>query len=391
MEKKLAVFIRAGKLAEGELGAYLQDFERQKRDMDYDQFIRDGKSITLHGIDSPNVLLETKHLVEIFETAFGAGQQAVAQVMKMLGDLGKNFAVLYTGGSFSNPGLRNRSHRQTRILAQDYPLTVIQHAFLDDHDRHPYVPRPALILTILTSGRTSAVSAGAALAVLDMPFPAQVLKESSIGIQRVLFTRGKLSLGDDHYIPLFVPGQTLRESTFDRSVYQKQSIEYSLVCDPRPNRSRTDGCRILSPEKTLNGPLAVYDLNWAISGSSLPPGSFRLSINGLALGRLAEHPYSDGARDRIRFSIGVYQVTSWGRKTKDSRDSKILLALVTDPATNLLTVQEVGWVPFWCTSCKQELTLQARQCKSCDASLCSDCSLLHPEEHEVKVVVIDEE
>ncbi|POS69527.1 hypothetical protein DHEL01_v212079 [Diaporthe helianthi] len=62
---------------------------------------------------------------------------------------------------------------------------------------------PVLLVHVLTEVRTSAVLAGAALAVMDIPSAEQVLQGSAIGIQKIIYRHKKLSNGDKKGIFLF--------------------------------------------------------------------------------------------------------------------------------------------------------------------------------------------
>lgn len=139
LQKEFEPLISIGKLPEGELAAFLLDFERQKRSLNYDQAIRDGRRVILHGRTTRHIIIDPRRLSKIFGSAFDKGMEALVKQIKMLIPLGKDFVVLCLGGSFSNPGLVDRMKAAIEDTASDAELhgASVRLAFLSAEQQWP--------------------------------------------------------------------------------------------------------------------------------------------------------------------------------------------------------------------------------------------------------------
>lgn len=90
--------------APGELAYLMKRFEEEKWELDYTD--KDA-SITLRGKDPRTNIILTSHRVKAAcAKAFSAGLQALKEAVRILLALGKDFVVIFCGGSYCNPGLR---------------------------------------------------------------------------------------------------------------------------------------------------------------------------------------------------------------------------------------------------------------------------------------------
>ena len=119
----------------------MQDFERQKKSLDYEEYIRKDKLVTLHGRGTQVVLLEPEMLKDIFGVAFDTGLKALREELRCVFDLKKSFVVLFLGGSYMNPGLYNKVKvEMEEWVARGRSIGVtIKYAFLSDFENRPYV------------------------------------------------------------------------------------------------------------------------------------------------------------------------------------------------------------------------------------------------------------
>lgn len=242
-----------------------------------------------------------------------------------------------------------------------------------------------------------------------MPTPAQVLKGSAIGAQMVLHHHNGESEGEFQADFILSPGcGTIQPITIDvlslRKTFRRDWLEFSLVCDPN-YRTRVKSrpwlpIQIGLAEDVLNGPLSTYDLDWAVALSELPPNEVKMTISSSTLERLARNQNklaseSNDPREGIRFVFGVQQVNAEGGPTRHHMDKKWSLELNTAPGSNLLTIDEICKIPYWCANCHDELVAQAYVCGSCQVTRCWQCNLhtpwAHPSRHQIKQVILDKE
>lgn len=102
--------------------------------------------VTSHG--------EIDSLLSVFHLAFKDGLRALETQIKHIQSLGKEFAILFMGGSLRIPGLRNKVADLVARLGSQQRSGVggqIRHGFLRVTDYHPEVPLHILERTCLTS------------------------------------------------------------------------------------------------------------------------------------------------------------------------------------------------------------------------------------------------
>ncbi|KAI1421249.1 hypothetical protein F5Y12DRAFT_38789 [Xylaria sp. FL1777] len=267
---------------QGEFATIMQRFEEQKWSLDY---THQTKPIVLIG-NNPRftVHIAPVHIRNAFEKAFQRGLQVLKAEISRIVRLGKDFAVVFCGGSYCSPGLRQQVDDIMSGIVKDASKKKIrvEHAFLANFD----------------TTWVSAVATGAALSIMRLPSLTQVISGSAIALQRVMRRRqaSKVWTGDDHAKILFRDWNDVSPSPdFSNPSKTRLRTYFSLVCDPNHSkRDQPDGygerglIRIDSPKKVLNGPLSVYDLGWEIPAEELPIGPIRFHIDSRALTRLAD-------------------------------------------------------------------------------------------------------
>lgn len=123
----------------------LRDFEEQKHRLDWESKIEKDEAVTLHGQGSRTMGIPAASLLSVFHLAFEDGLQALETQIKHLQSLGKQFTILFMGGSLRIPGLRKKvTALVARLEAQhnDRPAAWphIRYTFLHDTEYYPYVP-----------------------------------------------------------------------------------------------------------------------------------------------------------------------------------------------------------------------------------------------------------
>lgn len=106
VEKEFRPLIAKGHVGPGEIAGFVENFEKQKYALDYATAIRTGRDIIIHGIKE-SFALEPHKLKDIFRT-FDRGLFALEKQIDICMEMGTNFAVLLLGGSFNNPGVRQK-------------------------------------------------------------------------------------------------------------------------------------------------------------------------------------------------------------------------------------------------------------------------------------------
>lgn len=103
VETNLAPLEKHGQLRAGELAAILLDFEKQKRRLNY---VTNTEALILRGNDPYRTFpLRPDTIRQAFRTAFEDGLQLLQRELQRVLHLGKDFTVLFCGGSFCNAGL----------------------------------------------------------------------------------------------------------------------------------------------------------------------------------------------------------------------------------------------------------------------------------------------
>lgn len=135
VQGELAGLVEAGNYTTGEIATFLQDFERQKLDLDYEEYIRGGRLVVLHGQALGTILLAPEALDKCFTAAFGDGEKALKTMIHTVAKYRRDFAVLLMGGSFQSPTQRRHVIEICEEANRKHNV-VIKHAFMADHE--PY-------------------------------------------------------------------------------------------------------------------------------------------------------------------------------------------------------------------------------------------------------------
>lgn len=397
-------------LPEGVIAHYEQQFEEKKWCLNY----RSAEPLILVGPHPAEYIqIEAEYVLEIFRNALEHGITIVKDAVTQVMQLERDFAVVFTGGSYRNISLRNEMEnimREIKTQAQSKGLRM-RFAFLPDFDDHD----------------TSTVSLGAAVSGMRaLPTPAEALRGSAVGIQR-LFRSSRSSkewvgepAGDFLFskvclLCIYSGGGLTNDDNQGCGmpvdvVYSVQvkgaKPRFSLVCDPNylagDHVDIGQSFRIGWDEDVLNGPLSVYDLGFVMSVDSLPRGILRFRLHGRSMSLLTRdgsngdgggsEPTPFGARNstnssennlpqlsrqkQIPFLLSCCRVTKRGGPAIYHPLNTIWrMTLETDPASNLLVIgNDVLELAAYCSCCHEEIETGYWVCQECQKSaLCPAC------------------
>lgn len=130
VREELAPLIRATRITPEEIASYVQKFELLKHTLDFDEYVRLGKTLTLHG--PRPVTIWPGQLRGIADAAWLEGKKALACELRALSKLGKPFVVVVMGGGFGSPSLA----KSTKALIEEEAAKGlhISHMFVSEHD-----------------------------------------------------------------------------------------------------------------------------------------------------------------------------------------------------------------------------------------------------------------
>ncbi|KAJ8129064.1 hypothetical protein O1611_g4570 [Lasiodiplodia mahajangana] len=282
-----------------------------------------------------NVILSPYDIQSAYHTAFNKSLRVFRREIGRLLALGKDFAVVFCGGSYHSPWLH-------RVVAQ-YMEKVKNDAAIGEK---PFRVRYAF-LTDQDSTWPSAVSAGAALSATRLPHPTRVINASAIALQLVRLSRGETDWVPSSKARFLLAKGCIEPQRVRHRLLDPGRVIFRLVCDPsndkRPDalRYKTKGktrcfrpIRIGSPHRVLNGPLSVYDLGFEVDGREVPPGRIMFVLFSRQANRLATSERTPVVKNELLPN----QIDDQSNKLKNALDKRWELTLVTDPASKLLTV-----------------------------------------------------
>ncbi|KAI1364575.1 hypothetical protein F5Y08DRAFT_339490 [Xylaria arbuscula] len=336
-------------LEEGDLAVLLQDYEEKKKKLNY---LECPEALALRGKTlNVAIFIPRDRIQEAFDLAYREGLKLLKQELSRITRLGKDFAVLFAGGSFCNRGLYNTAKaimEEAQRVAEARNIKI-EYAFI--RDEHYW---------------SSAVSAGAALAMTWVPLPCQILKGSAIGVQLVWKEGGSKAIwvGEYEAHVLFSPDFPYSfRADIDIPGKADRVLELGLVCHPQYSfkplatqspRAYTDTIRIGAPEEVLGGPSTTYDLGWTMKLTGLRAGRVRLVLEE-----------ADSSDHSLSFVLTRYTLDSSDQVTPCALDKRWLIQLKSDPVTKLLLVGDVEEMPLLCCSCEEEIKIAASICQSC--------------------------
>lgn len=143
LEAKFKRLLDIGKMNASELGAFVEDFEFKKRNLDFDAYVREGKYISIHGGGKNLFVIEADRLKSVFGEAFDEGLAALEEAVRKVTAYGTDFLVLLVGGSYGNPGLRSKieTHLSDVVSGAAEKGIKVKFGFLHDEEAYPYVPK----------------------------------------------------------------------------------------------------------------------------------------------------------------------------------------------------------------------------------------------------------
>ncbi|KAI0097200.1 hypothetical protein GGR51DRAFT_566746 [Nemania sp. FL0031] len=357
--------------AKNPLAAYMADFEEKKKTFNYTQ----GQDLYIHDRESGLIQFPGPIIREVFESAFADGFQLLDDEFSRMLKLGRHFAVLFCGGSYNNPGLYEKtSDLMKKVQAKGRRKGVqIHYTFLRNQ----------------TYG-SSAVSGGAAVGMVRVPFPSDVLRGSAIGLHEITKStsrRGKWQGSAVAMVLYSGPSQSNWDIDDEIKAKERHRLKFHLVCDPNwGSRARVDDRQIpVGPdEAVLGGPPAAYDLGITIMASDIPCGKVRfcLEIASEQLGRW------DGA---IRLTLRCFKISYAGTRIPDKKNRQWFFDLKTGLQTKLLQVDDddVMFPLHDCTACGQIVEGDYWECDECtNFWLCERCydaidNILRPHPHQL--------
>lgn len=384
------IITRGQQYPRGQVAAYLSDFERRKRRLDWMDL--ENSEIHLNGKDtSPPIIITADELKQLFDDTFGEIHAICEQEIRRAIEDFEKLVVVYCGGSYLNLGYRRKTHKlMDRIVAEAEAKGVqLKHVLLADYDTNP----------------SSAVSIGAALSVLDVPDPDEVFGGSAMGIHVLRQSETKW-VGES--TAKFLLGKGCGPQRHVDYV-NKIAFKIALVCDPNyypkrppPNetndrlRKRRKTSRDDTPFKPIKiDPLTkarsmgTYDMGFGVLATDLPQGKLRFRINGADADRLADDTDARGSPKRavLMLQVTCLKINGAGDRVYDILDKRWLLRVKTDPSTKLLVVDEQKELPAWCGKCRQDMLSISYVCKMCEGfHVCMDCyssaKATHDKSHE---------
>lgn len=132
----------AGDALEGEVAHIMQQFEREKRTLDY---TRHRKAVTFTGT-YPHIVvrLSPAELQDAGNIAFDTSLETIEAELEKVAALGRDLVVLSTGDSFCQPGMRRQFDAIIRRIQRADAMQDCQfkHGRLQEFDPHWYVPPP---------------------------------------------------------------------------------------------------------------------------------------------------------------------------------------------------------------------------------------------------------
>lgn len=137
------IITRGQQYPRGQVAAYLSDFERRKRRLDWMDL--ENSEIHLNGKDtSPPIIITADELKQLFDDTFGEIHAICEQEIRRAIEDFEKLVVVYCGGSYLNLGYRRKTHKlMDRIVAEAEAKGVqLKHVLLADYDTNPYSPQP---------------------------------------------------------------------------------------------------------------------------------------------------------------------------------------------------------------------------------------------------------
>lgn len=373
--------------AEANKAALLADWEYQKYGIDYTK----DQAIVVSDRSGGGVRLWPEVVREIFHQTQRPVLDAVKREVRNLLGFEQRFGVLFCGGSFRNLCLRQEvdhyMHTEVAESAQKNSQTV-NHCFLGDCE----------------TTWSSAVSAGAAVSLLQLPHPMSLLSRTALGIQRnnliddgddsesewepeteatVLFlmvnsspsqrywryANQKKPQSQEHDNGTYTEGI----SSVDMDNHTKPRAKYEFVCDPnyaqhlsnlrgqsRSSDRRREGLRRPNARRSgiqrpsieipfvnqsigTDSHLGPYDIGISVDGLDLPRGEIRWQLDIEDFGFPAHSSVADenlSEDGRIQATLRCWHVDEGGREAYDALNKEWRLVIETDPASRLLKIAE---------------------------------------------------
>ncbi|KAK8022754.1 hypothetical protein PG993_013521 [Apiospora rasikravindrae] len=357
IRRKLQRHIHDRNLPSGQLAAMSLEFDRRKREFNH---VTGVQPITftcnLDGDKTEKIVIGGDVMKMALKAAFSPGLKLVKKEVRRAIGLGKDFAVIFCGGSYVNPGLWDQTKSMMETMRSEARQRGINMKWESLRDEQYW---------------ECAVSAGAALSMMHLPEPDDVLRGSAIGLQEISKENHRwvgVNEAGVLYFDYNRPSTVFDIDNSDPALRFK--LRFNLVCDPLyqeqlqgPIMDSTLPPIRIEGERNVYGMFATYDLSHVLSPADLPKGTvrFRLSL-------LYDVDGDDGEvwkMPSLPFFLTAQRIDIAGRRVFDAKDGKWLLQVSVDPPTKLLRVEsEVHRLPVWCSECTDEM-VSARVCKVC--------------------------
>lgn len=132
--RKLRAMAQDGRIAlePGDLAAYIQSWEEQKFDLNFDEGTDEDLTVFLWGkkrTRSVQLDIQPSEIRDAFQKALRMTLKAVRKNHQLVLKMGRDFAILYCGGTPENPGVRSILRRDTVELQEkasrlDSPISI---------------------------------------------------------------------------------------------------------------------------------------------------------------------------------------------------------------------------------------------------------------------------
>ncbi|KAK8018919.1 hypothetical protein PG991_008109 [Apiospora marii] len=359
---------------EGELAHLTKQWEEVKGEIDYTE---PDASVTLRGKWSNTSLVVTPRKIhQVYKKAFKPVSAAVRSVVERMLQADKDFGIIFSGGSFCNPGYRK--------TMQGYISGVQAKASQDERVRV----------------RSAAVAKGLTSIAADTPSLAEVFQDSCIGLQlgqarsntwigrpeaNILFS--KVSNKVLSFLSFLSPLVLTRNKKHGRIVdftthilpRESTTHRFELVCHPAYGGGANDATFEMGPESGVHlGPPGAYRMAFQVPCEDLPryvPIRWRLQgshLDSIRHGDGDDPPMA--GRQRLGMFLSCSAINSRGRCMPNIYHKMWHLGVSIHPATKQLRVDFSFRFPAKCAACKRLVLSKGWQCMICrDVQLCERC------------------
>ncbi|KAK8109211.1 hypothetical protein PG984_015012 [Apiospora sp. TS-2023a] len=327
IREKLKKHIREQNLLLGELAGIPKKFERCKKMYNYQSVVPPlsiNCKVDNRRKDAVEVIIGGDQIKKAMKAAFSPGINLIKKEVKRVTELGKDFAVLFCGGSYVNKGLWAETNEMMKKIREEVAKqgNNVQWAFLRTEEHW-----------------SSAVASGAALSMMNLPAPEDLLMDSAIGLQEVFYHNGKWVGANEAEILYFDHNRPSLSVDLDSSDLRLRSkMNFYLVCDPfyrklvQEQGHGTDLPAIQIQESEVYGQFGTYDLGCLFKSADLPRGKLRFRMSLVSTGDNTNQKEDGWEMKPLSFLLTIQLIDDRsGARINHKQDRKWLVRLATDP------------------------------------------------------------